>query len=278
MNNTIVQILLYIIFITCIILIGNYYINIPTITTKESFTVDQNALRLDINKELKNLQITNETTRSKIYDYILLLSSVLDRYRYIDAPITINNNGKLCDEWGGYSNGAYNAYKNSCINIPGQKNRTCLSKNVLTSCSDYYDDGKIELLNNITIDNIFNSTKYRILLDINNINSEISKRNIELTKSINEFVAQRNLEIQQLYFIDTNNNNLDDKKKLLDKTNKSFEESENDVNINKIQFKQTADQNTINDDYKNSYYNYSLILIVLIIIVGLFNFFFTELL
>jgi hypothetical protein len=281
MNNTLVQILLYIIFITCIILIGNYYTNATnTITpnTKESFTVDQAALKINTTNELNNLQITNVNTQAKIYDYILLLSTILDKYKYIDAPISITNDGKICDAWGMYNNGAYKFNNNSCINIPGQQNRNCLSNNLLSSCSNYYDDDKIESLNNMKIDEIFTSTKYNIFLDINNLNSDISKKNTELTKNINDLVAKRNLEIQQLYFIDTNDINLDEKKKLLDKKNKDFDESENDVNINKIQFKQIAEQNTINDNNKNSYYNYCLILIVLIIIVGLLNFFFSELL
>ena len=97
-----------------------------------------------------------------------------------------------------------------------------------------------------------------------------------MTNILTDYISKRNLENQQLYFIKYNEYNLDDKQKMIDKTNKEFEKTENDVNINKIQFQQVADQNTLNDTKKAKYYNYSFYLIIFIIIVGFLNFMFSK--
>ena len=80
-----------------------------------------------------------------------------------------------------------------------------------------------------------------------------------------------------MYFIDYNNNNLEDKKNLFDKTNKEFEKAENDVNINKIQFPGVFRKKRNLNKTNNSYYYYVKILIILLFVVGLFNFMFQNL-
>lgn len=249
--------------------------------TKESFSDDatgaNDALKTEITTELNKLNITDVITQNKIFNYITSLSTLLNKYNYVDAPITINNNGSLCDPWGSYSNGTYAASLNTCINIPGQNNRTCLSKNSLVSCSKYYDDGEIENLNNINVNDLVNDSKYNIYLGINDINANVNKANVDMTNVLTDYISKRNLENQQLFFIKYNQYNLEDKKKIIDKTNKEFEKTENDVNINKIQFQQTVEQNKNNDAKKDTYYNYTFYLIILIIIVGVLNFMFSNL-
>ena len=294
MKLTSIQIVLYIIFIICILLISYYYTYTNTkyipkkhntnnniqINTKEGFADDEsganNSLRKEINEELTRLNIIDGNIKNKIFNYITSLTTLLNKYNYIDAPIPINNNGKMCDAWGGYSNGEYSASLNSCINIPGQNNRTCLNNNNLVSCSKYYDDGEIENLNSINTNDMVNNSKYNIYLAINDININLNKANLDMSKILTEYISKRNLENQQKYFITYNEYNLEDKKKIIDKTNKEFEKTENEVNINKIQFQQTVEQNNKNDAKKNQYYNYIFYTVILIIIVGLLNFMFSN--
>ena len=301
------QILVSILFFIFIVAIGAYYIftykndsSYTTLTnnnninndnqkkikntvkkyTKEDFADDSTGvdddLKEEINRELAKLNVNDATTQNKIFTYITSLAKLLNKYNYIDAPITVNNNGKVCDAWGNYSNGAYSAYINSCINVPGQIGRTCLNNNNLISCSKYYEDGQIESLNNINTNDLLNNSKYNIYLAINDVNVNLNKANVDMTNILTDYISKRNLENQQLYFIKYNEYNLDDKQKMIDKTNKEFEKTENDVNINKIQFQQVADQNTLNDTKKAKYYNYSFYLIIFIIIVGFLNFMFSK--
>ena len=303
MKLTSIQIILYLIFIIYILLISYYYYtstntlnnsipnyNTPNyntplkksnqINTKEGFTDNtgsNDALKKEINEELNKLNIKDVITQNKIFTYLTSLAELLNKYNYIDAPISINNNGKMCENWGNYSNGAYNSSLNSCLNIPGQSDRTCLNNNTLVSCSKYYNDGQIENLNNIDTNELVNNSKYNIYLGINEINTNVNKANIDMTTILIDYIAKRNLENQQKYFIKYNEYNLSDKKKIIDKTNKEFVKTENDVNINKIQFQQTVEQNKQTEAKNTKYYNYIFYTIILIIIVGLLNFMFSKL-
>ena len=295
MKSTGSQILVSILFFISILAIGIYYSfayktdsRYTTLTynntvkkyTKEDFADDtkneDNALKTEINTELAKLNVNDATTQNKIFTYITSMANLLNKYNNIDAPVTVNNNGKVCDAWGNYSNGAYTAYINSCINVPGQNGRSCLNNNNLVSCSKYYDDGQIDQLNNVNTDDLLNSSKYNIYLGINEVNVNLNKANIDMTNLLTDYISKRNLENQQKFFIKYNEYNLDDKQKIIDKTNKEFEKTENDVNINKIQFQQVVEQNTLNDAKKEKYYNYSYYLIILILIVGFLNLMFSK--
>ena len=296
MKLTSIQIVLYLIFIICILLISYYYtytntLNNPNsnyntsinkthqINTKEGFSdKDKNSeLKEEINTELNKLNITDVISHNKIFNYLISLAKILDKYSYIDAPITINNNGKMCEDWGDYSNGDHAASLNSCINLPGQNDRTCLSDNNVVSCSNYYSDGQIEKLCTIDTNDLVNNSKYNIYLGINEINTNVNKANIDMTTALIDYIAKRNLENQQNYFIKYNEYNLEDKKKIINKSNKEFEKTENDVNINKIQFQQTIEQNNYNEEKNNKYYNYIFYTVIFIIIVGILNFMFSNL-
>ena len=288
MKLTSIQIVLYLIFIICILLISYYYtstLNNTTLNntkTKEGFsdnTVSDDVLKEEINKVLVNLNITDASIQNKVFTYITSLSTILNKYKFIDAPISVNNNGTLCDNWGSYNNSAYSSSLNSCLNMnfQGQYNRTCLSNNNLVSCSNYYSDGKIDKLNNINTDELVNNAKYNIYLGISNINNDVYKASLNMNKVLTDYISKRNLENQQKYFIKYNTYNLEDKKKIINKSSKEFEKTENDVNINKIQFQQTVEQNNYNEAKKNKYYNYIFYTVILIIIVGLLNFMFSKL-
>ena len=294
MKLTSIQIVLYLLFIISILLISYYYtstLNYNTNTkksnqtnqtnTREGFTDDTNvandALKSEIMLELNKLNIIDVITQNKIFTYITSLSTLLNKYSNIDAPISINNNGKICDAWGNYSNGVYNSSLNTCINIPGQTSRTCLNNNTLVSCSKYYSDGKIESLININTNDLVNNAKYNIYLGVNEINTNINKANTDMTTILTDYISKRNLENQQKYFIKYNEYNLEDKKKIINKTNQEFEKTENDINISKINFHQTVAQNNQNDAKKNEYYNYIFYTVILIITVGILNFMFSKL-
>ena len=295
MKLTSIQIVLYLIFIICILLISYYYTSTQNNTTQNNTTTIKNAtktkegfsddtvpddiLKEEVNKVLVKLNITDASTQNKIFNYITSLTTLLNKYKYIDAPISINNNGTMCDNWGSYNNGEYSSSLNSCLNMDfqGQYNRTCLSNNNLVSCSNYYNDGEIENLNNINTDELVNNAKYNIYLGLNEINTNVNKAHVDMTTVLTDYISKRNLENQQKYFIRYNEYNLEDKKKIMNKSSKEFEKTENDININKIQFQQTVEQNNYNEAKKNKYYNYIFYTVILIIIVGLLNFMFSKL-
>tara|TARA_B110000305_G_C19281335_1_gene559419 strand:+ start:131 stop:1042 length:912 start_codon:yes stop_codon:yes gene_type:complete len=297
------QILLYIIFIISVIIISYYYtncnskinninnntinnntINNNTINTIEPFyandelTLEQQKL----DNELESNDINDIEVKTKLINYLTDLQKLLKKTETMDVAISINNNGNICDEWGMYSDGKYKYNNNNCIKINNSNKRRCLSNNILTSCSNYYKDDEqgnnIDKMLKIDTEEIMDRVKYNTFTALKITKSELSKYNDDIDNVLSDLISKRNLENQQLYFINYNNNNLNDKQNLFDKTNKEFEKAENDVNINKIQFQEFLEKKEILNKKNNSYYYYVKILIILLIVVGLFNFMFTELL
>jgi hypothetical protein len=272
------QIALYIIFIICILLIGYYYSSINNTDGFQDETSPSSITTLQLTNDLTTAGIKDIPTQKKLIEYLTNLNLILDRYKTIDVPITGNNNGNICENWDMYANGKYKENGNNCIKINGKGNPKCLDNNILTSCSNYYKDGEIDKLSTINIKDILDSAKYNMVVEMANINGDLTQKNNDIDNILNELISKRNLENQQVYFIDYNNNNLDDKKNIFEKYNKEFEKTENDVNINTIQFKQFLESNQSMNAKKDKYYNYIIWLIVLLIIVGILNFFFTEIL
>ena len=297
------QIAFYIIFIICVLGIGYYY-SLNTLNNTEGFVDESGSqtnsqttnatlssqpspssqsspsslMNLQVENELEKIDIKDTPTKNKIINYLTNLNSILDRYKTIEIPVSVNNNGNICENWDMYDNGKYQADGNNCITIKGKGVPKCLDDNILVSCSNYYNDGEIDKLQSINIKDIADSVKYNIMVELGTINADLNKKSNDINNILNELISKRNQENQQLYFIDYNNNNLDDKKKIFNKYNKEFEKSENDVTINKIQFQEFLKRNVSLNEQKDNYYNYIIWLIILLIIVGLLNLFFTELL
>jgi hypothetical protein len=273
MKLTPFQIALYIIFIICILLISYYYTNQYT-HTNETFTDDD--LKTSLTAELNRLKITDIGIQSRVIENMIKFSQLLDTYKILQVPITINNNGVICDQWGAYENSKYDNQNNNCIKINGDNK--CLSRNSIVSCSNYYSDTIIDEYSKINTESLLNDIKYQLFTEINGINAELNEKTSTINKLLEELIIQKNLEIQQKYFIEYNTKNLEDKKKLTNKNNLEFETSENNVNINKIQLKQNEKINQTSTIKASTYYTIIIYIIVLLIIVGLINFSLTEIL
>ena len=164
---------------------------------------------------------------------------------------------------------------NQCLIVQGQ--RSCLTNSNLVSCSKYYDDN-INSLNKIDTNKILNYVKNKILIDYDNVNKTIIEKNKNIYGILKNLIDKRNLENQQLYFIEYNDSNLNDKKKLVNKSTDELEKAENEFNLNQLNFSIFLDQNNNNDNKTNLYYKIIIGIIISIIIMGILNFIFSELL
>lgn len=260
-NKTIIKFIIFI--ILGIILISYFYNNY----IKESF-VDANSRPVN-----NSINISDSTIKNIATNNLKFLSDVLNTYANLDAPITINNDGNMCFQWGEYNNSKYSSNDNKCLVIdPTNNKRQCLDPGGnLSSCSNYYSDDTINKLNNIDIISILSTAKNSVQTAANGIVEDINAKTAVLDVLINDIISKRNLENQQLYFIKYNNSNLDDKQKLIDKTTDEFEKTENDININKINFDNFLSQNELNNAKQNTYYKIIIGLIIVIAIIGVLN-------
>jgi preprotein translocase subunit SecF len=227
-----------------------------------------------------NINIQDNYTKTTVVQSLKDLEIALDRYSYLDAPIIVNDDGKICIEWGNYNNGKFQSNENKCI-VPDNSNnvRKCVNINGgLTNCSSVYEDGYIERMNTLNIQPLIENAKSILLYNLGNSNLDLSNKNKELDKIINDIITKRNLETQQLYFINYNTNNLEDKQKNIDKINKNISDKQTEVNLNKVTFSQFLETNSSNEKLSNIYYKIIIGLIIVIIIVGILNILFSNIL
>jgi hypothetical protein len=263
--KTITPINLYLIFIIIIIVIGIYYIR-----QNEGFEPQQQSPY--------NINIQDTSIKNIIQQSLTDLQISLERFSYLDAPITINDNGQTCMLWGNYNNGKFTAEENKCIISDNSSNtRKCLGNNgLLTSCTNLYSDGYIEKMNTINIIPLIEQAKSKILYNLGNANLDLADKNKETNKLISDLITQRNLENQQLYFINYNTDNITEKQKDINKINKNVLDKQTELNLNQVSFSQFIETNTINENRSNLYYKIIMGLIIGIIIIVILNILFTN--
>lgn len=285
------QINLYIIFFLIILLITLYYSssnlkniesfgiiepNEPEENAPDTVPIITSSITPNISVSKETIKLDDAPVQNIINSNISNLSDILNKYTNLDVPIIINNNKTICDSWGNYNNGKYKLNTNQCLIEQGQ--RACISNAKLVSCSNYYDDGRINTLNNIDPNKILKSAADKILIEYDNVNKDIAEKTTNIYNILNDLIDKRNLESQQLYFINYNDSNINDKKKLVDKTTNEFEKEENNVKINQMNFSIFLEKNNNSDSKKNLYYKILIGIIITIIIIGILNILFSELL
>jgi len=227
-----------------------------------------------------NINIQDSYTKTTVVQSLKDLETGLDRYSYIDAPIIVDNEGKLCMDWSNYSNGKYSVNENKCIVPDNSSNvRKCLNiTGGLSGCNLFYDDGYIERMNTINIFPLIDQAKSTILYNLGDTNLDLTDKSTALDKIISDLVTKRNLEAQQLYFIDYNTNNLAEKQKNIDKINKIVSDKKTEVNLNQVSFSQFLETNNSKEKISNIYYKIVIGLTITIIIMSILCVLFSNIL
>lgn len=282
MQNTTLNI--YLLFITITIIIAIYYIHRNTDSTKPTKNTKlANSIEGFETPEPNDItipEISDTSIKNIVSTSLKELQSGLERFSYLDAPISINDNGQTCMPWDNYNNGKYKANENHCIVPDNTSNkRKCLSATgLLSSCNNFYSDGYIEKMNTINITPIIDKAKAQILFNLGNTNIDLASKNEEIDKLITTLITQRNLENQQLYFIKYNTDNIEDKQKNIDKINKEVIDKQTELNLNQVAFSQFLENNTVNEQRSTLYYKITIGLIITITILGILNLLFSNIL
>lgn len=203
--------------------------------------------------------------------------NTLNRFKFLDIPITITNSGKSCNNWGDFQNDKYKDRNNRCIKMEGRNINQCIVNGDILSCNDFFKDGKLDDLNNIDISQIYDDTISNIDNKITNIKPDIDTHKTQLEKLINNLIDRKNIENQQLYFIEYNGSNMDSKNSQFNKTNKEYEKKENDFNINSVNFSNILQKNKDDENTKNLNYKILKYTIYILIILIILNILFSEL-
>ena len=95
---------------------------------------------------------------------------------------------------------------------------------------------------------------------------------------INKYADLNNIELQQRDVIENNKNNMNDKQRLMEDNKKILKNKKTTTDINKNNF-QISIENITNNEYRNKlYYNIIIGIIIAIIITGICNFLFSNIL
>jgi len=228
--------------------------------------------------EFNNDQISNTSMLNAINEMMKALDIVFNRFSVIDPAISINNNETICDNWNTYNNNEFASSLNTCKIIEGSESNQpqCLNNNILTSCSNFFQDGTINKYSNIDIQTLKTNTMDKILADCKDLIIHIATQSAVIDSVLNLLIGKLDLEKQQMGFIKYNTANLDDKQKLIDKTTKEFEKDENEVNINKVNFSRILASNSSNDAKSSLYYNIIVGLLITIIVLGVLYILFSN--
>jgi hypothetical protein len=251
---------------------------IPT-TTRPIITVPQSTQQVSTTS-FDNINIQDNYTKTTVIQSLKDLEIGLDRYSYLDAPIVVDNNGKICMEWGNYNNGKFSVNENKCIVPDNSSNiRKCLNiTGSLSGCNNLYDDGYIERMNTLNVQPLLDEAQNTILYNLSNTNTDLGDKSSELDKIISNLITKRNLEEQQLYFINYNTNNLEEKQKTIEKINDIVSDKQTEVNLNQVSFSQFLETNSSNEKIASIYYKIAIGLTITIIIMGILCILFSNIL
>ena len=230
---------------------------------------------------INKLQIDNQdiTTKQIIKNNIIKLIEKIKQYATLDIPITINNDGESCALWNNYDNNKYKEKNNQCIIMDNSQGRVCLNNNgAISSCNMYYDDNVINNLNKIDILPLLTETQQKMNTILQLLNQDIKQKNNMLNAIINNIVIKSQLENQQKIFLNNYENSIDDKTNEFEKINKDLEDTNTNFIKNKTTFSNYIKQNNDNEYYSNLYIKIIYALIIIIVILGILNYTFSNVL
>ena len=292
------QLLCYFIFILCISLITFYYIRNGTHGKNKLFENFETKINNPTNNNLlpfNDNEISNISAKNSINDRMSTLASIFNNYKTLDPAITTNNKGLMCESWAGYNvnanttntmntsvtsntNNPYNSSLNNCllVNNSNSTDPQCLSENVLTSCSNFFNDGYINKLTSVDINILQKNTREKIISNSMQLIKTLEKQSGEIDSILNILLDKLKLEQQQIYFIKYNTGNLDYKTKLVNKSTEEYEKNENNINVNQVNFSNLLSKNNNNINKINFYYKVIIGIIITIIVVLVLNIFMSS--
>jgi len=292
-THTHTQFFLCISFILCIVLITLYYKNnkynnielfynttIPNRTispsnlprnTENNSRNSTSSNQNNVNKYFTDNDISNIYVKQALNNTLSDIDTIFDNYTTINPGININNDGTTCDNWGTYNNNEFSPLSNNCEITSNSNKPQCLSNNKITSCSKYFADNVVNDYTTIDVQILKNNIISDILTKSGEIITELNDKTSKSDTLLNNLNTQLNIENQQSFFITNNTYNIDDKKKIINKTTEEYDKDENDILINKINFSNFLEQNSNNDRLYNIYYKIIIGLIITLIIIGIIN-------
>lgn len=232
--------------------------------------------------------IDDKNAASLIGEYIQSLQQTLTRYNNLETPIVLDDNGNICNLWNNYGNGQFSNQQNICQPFStgtgdgnGGEGKTykCLnSGGSLNSCNNIYRDGFIHQQNTIQTDKLLDNATNSIIDNLEGIQKQVMNMNKDADYIINKYGDLKSIELQQKDIIQNNMANLADKQSILKNNQKNLMGKQVDTNNNQNNFNLIRDSINNRESWNNLYYKIFIGLIILIAILAILNFLFSNIL
>jgi hypothetical protein len=245
-------------------------------TTLPSGT-DPIALSAAINNQLSG--VSDSTTRDTLQTQLTNLQALLNRYATLDIPIVMDDDGQMCAMWGDYASGRYRQQQNQCLALDNTNILKCLdATGTPNTCNNIMADGYITRKSNINYQPMLDSVSSTVINAIPSITSKVDNMNQIANTIITSLSDRSSIQLQQQEIIKNNNENMVYKNKIMDDNTEKLSKKQNETNINQNNFSSFMNQITNADSTVNTYYKIIIGLLTAIVIMGILNFLFSNIL
>lgn len=235
------------------------------------------ALSAVINNQLSS--VSDSTTRDTLKTQLTNLQALLNRYANLDIPIVMNDDGQMCSMWGDYASGRYRQQQNQCLALDNTNILKCLdATGIPSTCNNIMADGYITSKSNINYQPILDSVSSTVINAIPSITSKVDNMNQIANTIITSLSDRGSIQLQQQEIIKNNNENMVYKNKIMDDNTEKLSKKQNETNINQNNFSSFMNQITNADSTVNIYYKIIIGLVTAIVIMGILNFLFSNIL
>jgi len=235
------------------------------------------ALSAAIDNQLSG--VSDSTTRDTLQTQLTNLQSLLNRYTTLDTPIVMNDEGQVCSMWGDYSNGRYRQEQNQCLALDNTNILKCINATGTPStCSNIMSDGYITSKSNINYQPMLDSATSTVINAIPSITSQVDNMMQTADTIITSLADRGSIQLQQQDIIKNNNENMVYKNKLMNDNTEKLSKKQNETNINQNDFSSFMNQITNTDSLGNTYYRIIIGLVIAVVIMGMLNFLFSNIL
>jgi hypothetical protein len=240
-------------------------------------TTNPNALSAVVNNQLSS--IADSTIKDTLQTQLTNLQIMLNRYATLDIPIVMNDAGQVCSMWGDYASGQYRQQQNQCLALDNTNILKCLDPTgTPNTCGNILSDGYINSKNTINYQQLLDSATGTIINAIPNITTQIDNMSQNANTIITSLADRSSILLQQQDIIHNYNENIAYKNKIMNDNNEKLTKKQNETNINQNNFSSFMNNITSADSNTNTYYKIIIGLIILITIMGILNFLFSNIL
>jgi len=235
------------------------------------------ALSAVINNQLSG--VADSTTRDILQTQLTNLQDLLNRYATLDIPIIMNDTGQICSMWSDYSNGRYRQQQNQCLALDNTNILKCLNATgTPNTCNNIMADGYIISKSNINYQPMLDSAASTVINAIPSIIAQVDNMNQNANTIITSLTDRGSIQLQQQDIIQNNNENMVYKNKIMNDNTEKLSKKQNETNINQNNFSSFINQITNADSSANTYYKIIIWLLIAVVIMGILNFLFSNIL